>query len=282
MRHVGELRHRLELAVEVRLRDDQARDVVPEPRGRLRRLGRATAVLGEVDRDGHDLDARPGAVGLQDAPVVGVDAGRHGNARAPGEAAGHERRLGGGGRAVVVRGARDLHAGQLTDQRLELVDALERALGHLRLVRRVRGRELRAPDHLADHGRDEVAVHAGAEEADLRDPVAAGQASQLRADLLLGERRRDVPRAGADRGRDVDEEILDRSDADRLEHPRSIGIGVWRIGHGQPAVRRSRQRSRPRPGGRRAGTDRTSRPSRSIRRRTGRSSSALACRAARR
>ena len=125
---------------------------------------------------------------------------------------------------------------------------------HLRLVWRVGGRELRAADHLAHDGRDEVAVHAGAEEADLRDPVAAGQASELRADLLLGERRRDVPGAGADRGRDVGEEILDRSDADRLEHPRSIGIGVWRVGHGQPAVRRSRQRSRPRPGGRRART----------------------------
>ena len=39
------------------------------------------------------------------------------------------------GRAVVQRGVRDLHAGELADHRLELEQRLQRALGELRLVR---------------------------------------------------------------------------------------------------------------------------------------------------
>ena len=47
-------------------------------------------------------------------------------------------------RAVVVRGRDDVQAGQLGEQRLVLVDRLERALADLRLVRRVGGVELAA------------------------------------------------------------------------------------------------------------------------------------------
>ena len=211
------------------------------------RIGRAGAALRQVDRDADDLDARPRAVRLEDAPVVGVDAGRDRDARATREPARHEGRLGRGGGAVVVRGGRHLHPGQLADERLELVDALQRALRDLRLVRRVGGRELGAPDHLADHGRDQVAVDAGPEEADLGDPVAAGEPCQLGADLLLDEGRRHVPGAGADRGGNVVEQVVDRCDADGVEHPSVVGLGVRGVGHRRAALRRSRRRTRRRP-----------------------------------
>ena len=58
VRGIGELAHRLELAVEVRLRDHEAGDVVAERRGADVRVGRARPALGEIDRDGHDLDSR--------------------------------------------------------------------------------------------------------------------------------------------------------------------------------------------------------------------------------
>src|SRR6186997_2054802 len=77
------------------------------------------------------------------------------------------------------------------------------------------------------------AVYAGTQEADLRHPIAAGQPRQFSADLLLGQRRREVPIGGANGGRDIGEEVIDRGRPDRLEHALAVGIGVRRVGHGR-------------------------------------------------
>ena len=67
--------------------------------------------------------------------------------------------------AVIERGIGHLHAGQQRHLALELEQHLQRALAHLRLVRRVGGQELAAHQQLIDAGRDVVAIGAGAEEA---------------------------------------------------------------------------------------------------------------------
>ena len=74
-------------------------------------------------------------------------------------------------------------------------------------------------------------IHACTEEADIGHEVAAGDARQLGADLLLDEWVGNVPGAGPHRLGDVGEEVVDAAHADRLEHARSIGIGVRGIGH---------------------------------------------------
>ena len=66
-------------------------------------------------------------------------------------------------------------------------------------------------------------------------PVAPGQAGQLGADLLLGERRRHLEAGRADGGGDVREQVVDRGDPDRRQHRLAIGVGVRRVGH-QPAI----------------------------------------------
>ncbi len=133
---------------------------------------------------------------------------------------------------------------------------------------RVGGGELRPADHLANDRGDEVPIHPGSQEAHLGQAIATGQPRQLGAHLLLGERRRHVPGRGTNRGRDVGEQVVDRCDADGVEHPAPIGIGMWRIGHARSALRRSRWRRPRRPSGRRARRDRRARPARSIPRRT--------------
>ena len=80
---------------------------------------------------------------------------------------GHQHGLGRGAAAVVQAGVRDVHAGQLGDQRLVFEDDLQVALAGLGLIRRVRRVELAARGDRIDDGGDEVVVAAAAEEADL-------------------------------------------------------------------------------------------------------------------
>jgi hypothetical protein len=148
-----------------------------------------------------------------------------------------------------VRRGDDVQPDQLGDQRLVLVDALERALADLGLVRRVAGRELGSPDHLHHDRRHQMPVCTSTEEADGREPIPAGEARQLGPDLLLDERGRELPAARADRLRDVGEELIDLADADRRQHAPTVIGGVrdvahrsvrGRIGRFRPSVRRTR------------------------------------------
>ena len=84
---------------------------------------------------------------------------------------GHQHGFGRGAAAVVQAGVRDIHAGELGDQRLILEHDLQVALAHLGLIGRVRRVELAAAGEGVDDRRDEVVVAAAAEEADLRAGV---------------------------------------------------------------------------------------------------------------
>jgi hypothetical protein len=166
MRQPADLGHRLEQAEEVGLGGDDAGD-------RSVHVGEHPLQGGQVGRPGvralgdqGDLvELEPSAeVGRRRLPVVGMDAARDEDPVAPRRPAGHEGRLGGRRRAVVVRCRHDVEVDQLGQQRLVLVDALERPLADLGLVRRVGRVPLAAEEQLVDGRWRPVAVDAGAEE----------------------------------------------------------------------------------------------------------------------
>ena len=130
----------------------------PSPSARLQggQVGRAVVERGQL----LELEAGRAEVGARRLEVVAMDGAAGQDALAPGGADGHQRRLGGRRRAVVVRGRDDVEAGQLGDERLVLVDRLQRALADLGLVGRVGRVELAARDDLVDRRRQEVAVDA--------------------------------------------------------------------------------------------------------------------------
>ena len=92
-------------------------------------------------------------------------------------------------RAVVEGGVGDVHAGQLADHRLVLVDRPQRALARLGLVGRVRGEELAAEEHVIDHARDVVVVGAAPEERHVAIGVGVplGEAPEVGDQVALGE-----------------------------------------------------------------------------------------------
>ena len=147
----------------------------------------------------------------------------------------HQHRLGRGAAAVVQAGVGDVHAGQLGDQRLVLEEDLQVALAGLGLIRRVRRVELAARGDVVDDRRNEMVVAAAAEKADLLAgcDVLAGQRGHVRRQLDLGQRRRNVQRARQPQlGRNLREQLVERTDADRLEHRPLIVGSVQNVGHG--------------------------------------------------
>ena len=137
-------------------------------------------------------------------------------------------RVRGHGGAVVTRGVRDIHPGQLADRGLVLEDRLQDALAHLGLVRRVRGQELAALEDGVDDRRHVVVVDPCAEEREFtgRRDVPRFQLGQVREELRLRQRPLEVERpAEAHALGHVAEELLDRRDADRLEHRVAVRVG---------------------------------------------------------
>ena len=129
--------------------------------------------------------------------------------------------FGRGGRAIVVRGVGDFHAGQGGHQRLVFEDGLQRALRDFGLVGSVGGVELAAAQDVVDHGGDVVVVGARAEEGD--QIVAGGVVGvchlrQFSGGFHFRQRGGKVQLGEAVLGRDVVEEIDQGLDADRLEH----------------------------------------------------------------
>ena len=261
-----DLLHRLEEADDRRLGGDdaghRARRVRQHPleRREVRRPGG-----GAGGHEGHLRERQVGAgeVRLEGLAVVGVDTPGDEDVLALRGPAGHQRGLGGRGGAVVVGRRDDVHAGQLGEERLVLVDRLERPLADLGLVRRVRRVELAAQEELVDDRRQVVAVDARAEEAREVGPVPPGQAPQVLHQLELGQRRRQVQAGRADARRDRLEEHVDRIDPERREHPSPLARGVRSVRHvrpPRPAPRRLPGRAARPPGpGRRGGSSASSR-----------------------
>ena len=139
-----------------------------------RQIGRAVGQRGQL-LEGHPAALEVGRGGFQE---VAMDGAADQDAVASRGADRHQRRFRGCRSAVVVRGGHHVEAGQLRDQRLVLVDRLQRALADLGLVRRVRGVELASTEDLVDGRRDVVAVGARAEEARQADAVSGGERLQ--------------------------------------------------------------------------------------------------------
>ena len=167
-----------------------------------------------------------------------VHAARDEDALASRRAAGHQRGFGGGRRAVVVRRRHHVEVDQLGQQRFVLVDALERPLADLGLVRRVGRVPLPAQQQLVDRGRAPVPVDPGAEERRQVGPVARGEPAQAGGELELRFGLGEVEARRAERDGDVLEELVDRGEAERPEHPLAVVGGMRTVRHrlGQPAA----------------------------------------------
>ena len=148
-----------------------------------------------------------------------MDAAAHEHAVAAGRPARHQRRLGRGRGAVVVRGRDDVEVDELGHQRLVFVDRLERPLADLGLVRRVGRVPLAAEQQLVDRGRAPVAIDAGAEERHEVGPVATGQVPQAGRQLQLGLGVGQVQRGRPQGSRDVGEQLVDAIEAEGRQHP---------------------------------------------------------------
>ena len=201
------------------------------PRTRRRRARRPSAPASVTPvRERDLLDRRPPARagGRERLARVRVQAARDEEAPAAvllvGEPAGRRDRR----RRLVERGVRDRQPGQLRDRRLVLEHHLQRPLGDLRLVRRVRRQELRARQDRVDQRRHVVVVHARPEERDLvlgRD-VLRGEVAQVPVDLLLGLAGGQVDRPPEPHPfGHVGEQLVDRLRADRREHRAAIVVG---------------------------------------------------------
>ena len=131
-------------------------------------------------------------------------------------------------------GVGDVHSGELADHRLEFEDVLERALAGLRLVGRVGREKFAAGEEGVHDGRDEVIVGARAQEtaARVEGPVAGGERRQMAEEVLLGKGGGEVVRPlQADGLGDRGEQIVDRLDADALQHLRGVRRGVLDVVH---------------------------------------------------
>ena len=188
-RGVDDLTGRLrvfDLAEVVRLLEVEARGVIAEHF--LERVEISSAVLCGDDKK---LGIRGEAVGLHDLDDLRMGAGGDIGLRALAVLA-HGDRLGCGGRAVVVRGVGNVHAGQLADHRLEFKRALQHTLADLRLIGGVAGDKLFAGGDGFDDRRDEVAVGACAAKNGLEDLVLFGHGGDGLAHLKLAQALGDV------------------------------------------------------------------------------------------
>src|SRR5229473_1238224 len=216
-----------DLAVEIRVLDDNARSLAVDERGEVLAAARRGVLNPQL------LAGKP-RIGLADPAIVRVQPARQHRLAAAGEAAGHRHRLGAGGGAVIERGVGDLHRGQQGDLGLELEQVLQRALRQLRLVGGVGGQELTALDQMVDRRRDVMAIAAAAEKE--RHGAGAKVLGRHRAeaplDLELAHRQRQIEQAlMARRNRHIGKQRVDRWGADRREHRLAVGIGQRQIAH---------------------------------------------------
>ncbi len=170
--------------------------------------------------------------------------------------AGHQGGLGRRRGAVVVGGADDVEVDELGEERLVLVDALERALADLRLVRRVGRVPLAAEEDLVDRRRATSGDRRRRPRNDARS-VRFRPASALEAggELQLRLRARAGPGGSPGAPRGCRRRARRRSSMpERREHPLAVAGGVRTVGHRLSRRRSARRRPTrrgarpPRPG----------------------------------
>ena len=164
--------------------------------------------------------ARPSPQRLQQRHVPSVQAARHKHAP-PVRPEGHVNGLRQRGGAVIERGVRHSHAGQLAHHRLVLEEHLQNALGQLGLVGRVGRVELRAGGERPYDRGHVVVVRARPSETHevVHVAVPRRESSKVRHELHLGDAlaHREPP-IEPDGHRDLIEETIQGPHADRREH----------------------------------------------------------------
>src|SRR5271166_1991113 len=142
-------------------------------------------------------------------------------------------RLHQGARPVIERGVGHRQPGQTGHHGLELEDGLQHALGHLGLVRRVRGHELRAPRQGPDHRGHLVVVGSTTGEAHHpvgSGPVGAGPVFHPGQHIGLGRPVGHGQAAGhPQNGRHRVEELVDAPEPEEAQHGRHLVVGVWQV-----------------------------------------------------
>ncbi len=146
----------------------------------------------------------------------------------------HEQGLGQGGGAVVHRGVDHIHAQQTGGQGLVLEDALQGALGHLRLIGGVGGEEFRAAGQAAHGFRDMMLVAAGAHQdlGVLVHPHGSGQMAHVVVEFPFALGGRQIPGAGHPAvGRHRVEQAVQAGCADGREHGGDFFGGMRQVAH---------------------------------------------------
>ena len=213
----------LDRAEEVRVLDEQGGGFRVERGAELARV-REAALEANLDH----LRAEAASVGAKRLAAVGMNATGDDQTPAP---RGADRQVGGRGHrggALVQRGVGHRQRAELRDRGLELEHHLEAALRDLGLVGRVRGQELRALCDRVHDCRHVVVVHPRPEEAELRVGVgvALGERGEMVEALGFREPRGEVEgTAQAQLGGDLGEQVVDRANADRVEHRSAVGVG---------------------------------------------------------
>ena len=163
----------------------------------------------------------------------------------------HHHRLGGGGALVEHRGVGDLEAGQIGDERLEIQQRLEPALGDLGLIRRVGGVPRGIFEDVAlDDGR-RVGVEVAEADAAAEDLVLAGETAELGEGGAFPGGRGQVEGPPADlRGHGGVDQCVDRIVTQGGEHRGRVG-GIFaemtageRVGGGEQVARRGHKGAR--------------------------------------
>ena len=234
MARLGQCGHVADAAEDVGILHDHAAGLAVDHLGQCGEIGLALKLRGGMN----DRIAVEAAHRLRGRGVVRVQAGREDRLVPFRHPSGHRDRFPAGGGTVVHRRVRHRAAEQPRDLGLELEQHLQRALGYLRLVGRVGGEELAALDQVIDGSRDVVAICPGTEE-ERRLPGGKVLRREL-GHVPLDRHFRRVHRQALDwpgescRFGYVGEEVVDRLDADHIEHRRPVGIGQGEVAHSDP------------------------------------------------
>ncbi len=167
--------------------------------------------------------------------IMGMQAAGENGLGAPRQALRHQHRFGGGGRAVIERGIRHLHAGQQRHLGLEFEQHLQRALRDLRLIGRVGGEKFRTLDQVIDRAGHMMLVGARAAEERHRAcrHIAGRQFRQrtLHLHLALGFRQIEGRQRHHRLARHIPEQRVDIGRADLGQHGAAIVRGQRQVTH---------------------------------------------------
>ena len=177
---------------------------------------KAAAVSVRSDRHRHALLR---SIGLKHLSILRMQALRHQHRTASRKPHGHHHRFRRGGRTVIHGSVGDLHASEFADHRLEFKNRLQCALGNLRLIGSVGGKELAARDQRIDDYWTIVVVRPRPQKGRTTIAVLARPLAKPVDNLRLRHLPRDFQVALKPvLGGDMRKQVVNRAHADCLQH----------------------------------------------------------------